>query len=75
MSGGSLKKLGLEQSIDYRVYSLSTTTILGWCADLASVLAHLHEECIPPIIHRDIKLDNVMFTTCECYNLCIIGTG
>ena len=37
---------------------LTTADFLGWCEQLASVVAYLH-GCSPPIVHRDIKLDNV----------------
>ena len=37
---------------------LTTADFLGWCEQLASVLAYLHDFS-PPIVHRDIKLDNV----------------
>ena len=66
LTGGSLKKLALEQSINYQAHGLNTATILGWCIDIASVLAHLHEECTPPIVHRDLKLENIMLTQREC---------
>ena len=41
-----------------QVKDLTTADFLGWCEQLASVLAYLH-GCSPPIVHRDVKLDNV----------------
>ena len=48
-----------------QAHDLTTAIILGWCIDLASVLVHLHEECSPPIVHRDLKLENIMLTARE----------
>ena len=65
LTGGSMKRLVLEQSINYHAHGLNSADIMGWCIDIASVLAHLHEECTPPIVHRDLKLENIMLTQRE----------
>lgn len=35
-----------------------------WAVQLASVLAYLHEQS-PPIIHRDLKLQNILLSARE----------
>jgi len=32
-----------------------------WCKQILQGLDYLHRQCNPPIIHRDIKLDNIFF--------------
>ncbi|GAX77010.1 hypothetical protein CEUSTIGMA_g4457.t1 [Chlamydomonas eustigma] len=61
LSGGNLKKVVLEQMINYNAHGLKTATLMGWCIDLAAVLFFLHSNS-PAIAHRDIKLENIMLT-------------
>lgn len=35
---------------------------LRWAIQLASAVAHLHAQ-IPKVVHRDIKLDNILLTS------------
>lgn len=41
-------------------------TMLDWekrsaiCKDVARAIAYLHEEVVPPIVHRDIKASNIL---------------
>ena len=40
--------------------TVDITTILDWMADAARGLAHLHAGGSAPVLHRDLKADNVM---------------
>lgn len=46
--------------------SRSKSTTLDWdrrsaiCKDIARAIAYLHEEVVPPIVHRDIKASNIL---------------
>lgn len=48
------------------VGSQAKTNKLDWerrsaiCKDTARGLAYLHEEVVPPIVHRDIKASNIL---------------
>ena len=42
----------------------SAADALEWCIGIAQALDFLH-TCSPPILHRDIKLDNLMLTKGE----------
>lgn len=59
LPGGDLRTLVKEQMQDWNAYGLRTSDMLGWCCELASSLAYLHMQS-PPIIHRDIKLENLL---------------
>lgn len=59
LPGGDLRTLVKEQMSDWSAYGLKTSDMLGWCCELASSLAYLHMQS-PPIIHRDVKLENLL---------------
>ena len=61
-NGGNLKRLIMEQSIEWGAQGLTATDSLSWCIQLASALSFLHSQS-PPIIHRDIKLENILLAT------------
>ena len=58
LSSPSLGSLPPVYCMRAQAMHLTTADFLGWCEQLASVLAYLH-GCSPPIVHRDVKLDNV----------------
>ena len=57
LTGGSLRKLVTEQSLDWRAYGLTTKDLLGWSLQLAQSVTYMH-SLNPPILHRDCKLEN-----------------
>ena len=61
-NGGNLKRLIMEQSIEWGAQGLTATDSLSWSIQLASALSFLHSQS-PPIIHRDIKLENILLAT------------
>ncbi|KAG2444231.1 hypothetical protein HYH02_009168 [Chlamydomonas schloesseri] len=59
MEGGSLTSLLHKQLIAPWKPVYDTATAAEWAAQLAEALAHLH-TLQPPVLHRDIKVENVM---------------
>ncbi|KAG7669254.1 hypothetical protein Ndes2526B_g05554 [Nannochloris sp. 'desiccata'] len=60
-SGGSLKDLVYKQMATHRKLLYTQAEALRWCIDVAKALQYLH-SAIPKVIHRDLKLDNVLLT-------------
>eukprot|EP00210_Caulerpa_lentillifera_P004195 g4001.t1 len=60
--GKSLKEMVIQQMCrrEKRVYSMKQA--IGWLVDIASALHYLHDVCRPMIIHRDLKLENILLT-------------
>jgi outer membrane protein assembly factor BamB len=50
----------LERLLDQRKSPFTETALLGWSAEICSVLKTLHEQRPDPIIFRDLKPSNVM---------------
>ena len=62
--GGNLRTLVEKQMTAFsrKLRDYSAADALEWCIDIAQALDYLHTHS-PPILHRDIKLDNLMLTT------------
>ncbi|XP_009349848.3 LRR receptor-like serine/threonine-protein kinase RGI2 [Pyrus x bretschneideri] len=56
MSNGSLGGLLHERSGNCLEWELRYRIVLG----AAQGLAYLHHDCVPPIVHRDIKANNIL---------------
>ena len=56
MSNGSLGSLLHERSGNCLEWNLRYQIVLG----AAQGLAYLHHDCVPPIVHRDIKANNIL---------------
>jgi serine/threonine protein kinase len=59
--GGSLREAVMAQMCCPRKKLYCNADALRWCIDLAEALLYLHTR-MPKIIHRDLKLDNVLLT-------------
>ncbi|KAM0932851.1 putative protein kinase RLK-Pelle-LRR-XI-1 family [Dioscorea sansibarensis] len=46
---------------------------LGIAVGVAEGLAYLHHDCVPGILHRDVKAENVLLG--ECYEACLADFG
>jgi WNK lysine deficient protein kinase len=55
MTSGSLR------SFLHTAGFVSIGAVKNWCRQILAGLDYLHRICNPPIIHRDIKLDNIFF--------------
>lgn len=68
MKGGSMKNLIMLQNIQRQqgqtISLYSDKDALRWCLDIAEALEYLHTFEIP-IVHRDIKLDNILLSTTQ----------
>lgn len=60
MGGGNLKDMILKQMLNRRVQYYSTGDALNWLINVAEALNYLHSVCRPMIIHRDMKLENIL---------------
>ena len=56
MPNGSLGSLLHERSGSCLEWDLRYKIILG----AAQGLSYLHHDCVPPIVHRDIKVNNIL---------------
>ncbi|KAI4314063.1 hypothetical protein L6164_027005 [Bauhinia variegata] len=56
MSNGSLSSLLHERTGNFLEWKLRYRILLG----AAQGLAYLHHDCVPPIVHRDIKANNIL---------------
>jgi serine/threonine protein kinase len=59
--GGSLRDLVYKQMTTNRKFLYSQADALRWCVNIAKALHYLH-SANPKVIHRDLKLDNVLLT-------------
>ncbi len=47
-----------------QAHGLLTCDLVAWCEQLATVMASFHAHS-PPLVHRDIKLDNILLSLRE----------
>ncbi|KAG2431212.1 hypothetical protein HXX76_009740 [Chlamydomonas incerta] len=59
--GGDLKMMVLRQMTG-RSPAYSRLDALRWLTHIAAACSYLHETCRPMVIHRDLKLENVLLT-------------
>lgn len=61
MQGGSIADLLLHEETSPFQKHASPQLALQWCKDICAALNYIHT--LPtPVIHRDLKLDNVLLT-------------
>lgn len=64
--GGALSVLVVNQMVEPYRTIYTDGDALQWLIDIAHGLAFLHHQCDPPVIHRDIKLDNILLSRGGC---------
>jgi len=64
MAGGTLKSMVSKQMLTPNNTVYTDKQALQWSLQLAEALAYLH-SAIPMVIHRDLKLENVLLTSEE----------
>ena len=62
MEGGDLKAVVLSAMTNHFNPPYSKGDALTWAMHIAEAMHYLHSVCRPMIIHRDLKLDNVLLT-------------
>ncbi|KAJ0626952.1 putative protein kinase RLK-Pelle-LRR-XI-1 family [Helianthus annuus] len=68
-------------SLGNLLYGLEATLKLDWVTrvkivqDLAHALAYLHHDCNPPIVHRDVSINNVLLESDMVPRLADFGTA
>lgn len=60
--GGTLREVVQDQMITVGRQLYSLRTAVSWALDVAKALCYLH-RCKPPVVHRDLKLENVILST------------
>lgn len=65
MAGGDLKQLVIDAMSHPFDPPYSKTQALRWAMHIAEALHYLHCVCTPMIIHRDLKLDNILLSSTD----------
>ena len=56
-----------------RTHPLTKKEKVAFCLDIANGIGYLHCNCRPPIIHRDIKSMNILYSPNGCMKICDFG--
>jgi serine/threonine protein kinase len=62
LAGGSLKRYYVKNRHGKRQACFGYREAMRWAIQLSSALAHMHSRTTP-VVHRDIKLENVLLTS------------
>lgn len=73
MDQGNLKDKVLAQMMNKGTKVYSMNDALQWVIEVACALHYLHAICRPMIIHRDLKLENILLSgnppvVCLCFS-------
>lgn len=52
---------------------LTESEILKVFSDVVEAVAHMHAQS-PPLIHRDLKVENILMSSSSLYKLCDFGS-
>jgi serine/threonine protein kinase len=73
MAGGDLKALVMEAMTRPFDSPYTKSHAFAWAMQIAEALHYLHSVCCPMIIHRDLKLDNVLLTGGQMHERVVSG--
>ncbi|GMH38586.1 hypothetical protein BSKO_06470 [Bryopsis sp. KO-2023] len=62
MDRGTLKDMVLNQMLNRHTEVYSLQQALKWLVEVANAMHYLHSVCRPMIIHRDLKLENILLS-------------
>ncbi|KAJ0961566.1 hypothetical protein J5N97_001551 [Dioscorea zingiberensis] len=65
--------LGAILRSEERALELDCVKRVNIIRDIAQALSYLHHDCAPPIVHRDIKSNNILLD--EEYKACVLDFG
>uniref|UniRef100_A0ACD5ZXF5 Uncharacterized protein n=2 Tax=Avena sativa TaxID=4498 RepID=A0ACD5ZXF5_AVESA len=68
-----MAKGSLENRLHNQCGDLSLGAILCISVDIATALEYLHNQCIPPVVHCDLKPSNILFDDDDTARVCDFG--
>lgn len=69
MANGSLE----DRLHNHRCGDLSLGAVICISVDIACALEYLHNQCIPPVVHCDLKPSNILFDNDDTARVCDFG--
>ncbi|XP_037475164.1 probable LRR receptor-like serine/threonine-protein kinase At3g47570 [Triticum dicoccoides] len=69
MSNGSLE----DRLHNHQCGGLSLGAVICISVDIACALEYLHNQCIPPVVHCDLKPSNILFDNDDTARICDFG--
>ncbi|CAM0908326.1 unnamed protein product [Alopecurus aequalis] len=68
-----MAKGSLENRLHKQCGDLSLGAMICISVDIASALEYLHNQCIPPVVHCDLKPSNILFDDDDTARVCDFG--
>ena len=68
-----MAKGSLENRLHNQCNDLSLEALICISVDIASALEYLHNQCIPPVVHCDLKPSNIHFDDDDTARVCDFG--
>ncbi|XBI51066.1 hypothetical protein VPH35_033642 [Triticum aestivum] len=69
MANGSLE----DRLHNHQCGALSLGAVICISVDIACALEYLHNQCIPPVVHCDLKPSNILFNNDDTARVCDFG--
>ncbi|KAM0848170.1 hypothetical protein ACQ4PT_054561 [Festuca glaucescens] len=68
-----MAKGSLENRLHNQCGDLSLGAMICISVDIASAIEYLHNQCIPPVVHCDLKPSNILFDNDDTARVCDFG--